>query len=231
MKFWVLAKFTYPRGFPLGEGVFYSAMFHGEVYRAGRTERRYSDIPVYDPYRVEVLLRHPAELLRNAYAIPPVFKPTGELILSQRTRDAIGEHENLHYSPVSFRHLFWIPWQFGKADPDLLRNVLQSSPWDAAFKKRKHRPDLVDAVGPYYELVIYRNRDVPLTFADARPVSIHHPTESDLRRPIDVYLSETILQAYPLLWTFNGTIVRHDFFERLRPWLDWHFFAAEEYAI
>src|SRR5688572_8012814 len=206
-------------------------MFHGETYRDGRTERRYSDLPVYDPYRVEVLLQHPAELLRNAYEVPPVFKPTVHLVLSKQVRDAVGEHENLHYSPVSFRHLFWIPWRFGEADPDLLRNMLACSPWDAAFKKRKHRPDLVDSIGAYYELVIYRNRDVPPAFADARPVSIRHPTNADLNRPIDVQLSEAILDAYPLLGTFNGTIVRGDFFERLRPWIDWRFFAAEEYVL
>lgn len=211
--------------------MFYAAMFHGEVYRAGCTERTYGDTGLEDPYRVEELLRHPAELLRNAYAIPPVFKPTVHLVLSQQVREAVGEHECFHYSPVSFRHLFWLPWRLGEADPDVVRPMLRYRSWDVAFQRRKHRPDLLDSVGSYYELVIYRNRDVPPTFADARPVSIRHPTKPNMRPPINVLLSKGILQAYPLLWTFNGTIIRDDFYERLRPWIDWHFFAAEEHVM
>jgi hypothetical protein len=231
VKFWVLDKFGVSLRFPLGEGVFYHMMFHGELYRAGRAELRYSsELSLEDPYSVEELLRHPAELLRNAYGIPPVFMPTQKLVLSQKARDAVGDHERLHYSPVSFRHLFWLPWRFGEADPDVVRPMLRYSSWDVAFKRLQHRPDLLESVGPYYELVIYRNRDVPPTFADIHPVSLRNRAEPVLNPPIDVPLSEHVLETYPMLWTRNGIVIRHDFFERLRPFLDSHFFAAEEHT-
>jgi hypothetical protein len=232
VRFWVLSTFSTPPGFSLGEDAFYAAMFHGELYRAERPELEYSsDLPLEDPYSVEELLRHPAELLRNAYGIPPVFKPATKLVLSQQVRDALGEHARLHYSPVTFRYLFWLPWRLGEPDLEVIRAMLRCSSWDVAFMKQKHRPDLLDSIGPYHELVTYRIREVPPTFSDVRPVSLRNRAAPILRPPIDVLLSEGVLQAYPILSTFNGIIIRDDFFERLRPWIDPHFFAAEEHVL
>ena len=137
MKFWVLGKFTIPPGFPsaippdfpLWEGAFYRAMFHGEMYRAGRPAVQYPwDLSVEDPYTVEELLRHPPELVRNAYGIPPVFMPMSNLVLSQQVREALGEHERLHYSRATFRHLFWLPWRLGEADLVAISHLTQGLP-------------------------------------------------------------------------------------------------------
>lgn len=72
---------------------------------------------------------------------------------------------------------------------------------------------------------------MPPTFADVRPVSIRSAAEPVLHPPMDVPLSEGVLQTYPMLWTRNGIIIRNDLFERLIPWIESYFFAAEEHVI
>ena len=218
-RLWVVnSELVYP---------FEEAMFHGAAERGGADSQLSMGLPA------KALLASPLALYRNAFRMPDVFRPRGTFVVSDRVRRLLGHVQNVHFSPVTFARLFELEWRRGERSERLLNRWMElgHDSWLPVFREMEHRPDLVQRVGPYCEVLAALQVDVAPNYSGLKQVSVGHPSLP--RIPIlssltsELGLSEQMLEDYPILNVGVGLLIRDDLFQRLRPHLDPEFMAAE----
>ncbi len=195
---------------------FHYDMFHGLPERGG----------VPDPHDPPCYLggndRSPLVLMHNAYKLPAVFSPSCNLVVSDAVRSKIAHFPNIEFLRVEFKKLIWLYYQAGDF------SGLDNPPCEDPLDLFKILPGVAGSeayVGPYFELLRWRLRDIAAQFEPLTPVevAIGRPGYED---EFEASLSADLVRAYPICWAPGATILSEEAFELLSPHLDRDYYAT-----
>lgn len=172
----------------------------------------------------------PARLKSNAYNIPDISIRSTNLIVSDRVREAIGQRPNVSFCRVIFEKMIHYPYRPGDFSyyntPEFLRNPNKYDP-KSLFDRLPHRPDLVAAVGPYWEVVVPVLSSVAGSY---KPTFQLRCEPSDIDGEIELDLSADLLKDYCMFWCecnfFDSSI-----YEAIRSYVNLDYFTLNTYDL
>lgn len=152
-------------------------------------------------------------LTRLGANVPAVFSPLGNLVVCER----------LWHAVAGFR-VEAVEVQFQKLVDFKRRQKLSRELSNHTWERLQNVPEYHVSIDRYFELL-----SVPF-----RVFSSHFPEIAQTARKVKVtnrresveYLSQEMLETYPLIATMSGTIVPYKLFEILGPDLDREFFEV-----
>ena len=206
---------------------FHAAMFHGTFYRGGQGNA---------PARLGAGPIEPAMLVKNVHHIGDCFSPMN-FVISKKVRGRLGTRPNIEFVQVGYQKLFDYPYEKHDlsfydrmAELDVLDDDLDEA-IEGLIESQPNNLSLAERVGSHYEVVHWRHQDVFEKFPEARPVPFEVPFTLTHAAPFGGRLSPRMMNEYPLLWTEHGTVIRHDVFEILEPFLDDDYYSWVSFEV
>ena len=167
---------------------------------------------------------------RNGRHIPSVFLPGTTLIISESVKALLPVSENVVYLPVKFGKLVDYPFQAGDFSyydrPAFRRNPEREDP-ETLIERLPDVPVLHGRTGAYYEVVVAWQDEVIERYADTTPVTFTMDVLGDWE-DVEVRLSQTLLDDYPILRVPGGLVLSNAVWEKLQPYLDMDYFRVAE---
>lgn len=197
-------------------GPFHSAMFHGW----STPDLRHNlggDLSV------------PLRLKRNCYAMPEIFSPVGNLVVSDRIRNELSWVPNVEFLRVELGKLFSFPYAAGKftarageLDP------LASNP-EILADRLPNKPELRRTVGSYFEIVSSRISDLQMKYGDLKRYNCSFKYTA-AHADLELLLSRRLLIDNPIVWQFK-VILADRVFDIVSPFLNLDYYEIQELTI
>jgi hypothetical protein len=91
----------------------------------------------------------------------------------------------------------------------------------------QHEPNLKYEIEPFFELVVPNLARLEPNFPDATSIQFNLvPWRTDQLR-----LCKAMLEKFPIIWTTEGVVFRHDVFESIETSFSWTYFHKAGMAI
>lgn len=167
------------------------------------------------------------KIVRDGNRIPDVTKPEGNFVVSQAVKSSLGSLPNVIFNNTSFCRLvnFYIP----KNDMRCYSTNPNFNPRRALEKAKDDRKFHV-GVGPYFELVVPRHRDIQSKFGQRKTITIR-PSQWRVDESSIFEIAPNMMVEYPIQWLDGRFIFSHTAFEKISPFIDWDFFESQEYSV
>lgn len=176
--------------------------------------------------------REPLHITRSGVFIPPIFKISRSLVVSQAVFDKIKHLKNIEGVPVVFEKLVDLPmpalgdmsWYTRDLpyadDPDPLHE----------YEYLEDVPALHQKAGNYYEILGVIRRDLPKDEWELQSVKLNfgrYFSPTSIPAP---ELSNALLEKYPVI-SGSRVVLRGDLFAILAPYLDLDYFAIDVISV
>jgi hypothetical protein len=174
-------------------------------------------------------LSTPLRLKRNCYAMPEIFSPVGNLVVSDRVKAKLGQVPNVAFLPVEYEKLVSFPYEAGKftALPGEL-DPLAANP-ESLLDRLPGDPQLSKAIGPYFEVVSPRISDLQSRYGDLKA---HHCSfkNTAVHADLDLLLSRSLLLDNPIVWQFK-VVITDRIFEAISQFFNWDYYEVSNITI
>ena len=206
-------------------GEFHFAMFHGMQDPDSPNYRRSTYPSLGDSPK-------PFYLFHSGFRVPDVFEPDLNLIVSAKVKDALATLPFVAFIPVVLSKLIDMPYKAGdfsyRDRPPFANSGGEIKPRDILDQYPDDRK-LHRGVPEFFEMLVPRLNKVRGPKTACKRIRIDCGDKVAIQ-PVKLYITAAVVEQYPILWS-EAHIFSEQAFQLIQPFLDWDFFAAQEFVV